>query len=67
MSPEIIDVQTNRRCRRTEEFGRLFEKRIKEEEREKEGGKQTSEDYETKTGEKRRKVDEEKVGGENVK
>lgn len=32
MSPEIIDVQTNRRCGRTREFGRLLKKESKREE-----------------------------------
>lgn len=51
MSPEIIDVQTNRRCGRTQEFGRLLKKESKRREGGREGNKWV-EDYETKAGEK---------------
>lgn len=37
MSPEIIDVQTNRRCGRTQEFGRLLKKESKRREGRREG------------------------------
>lgn len=51
MSPEIIDVQTNRRCGRTQEFGRLLKKESKRRLGGRKGNKWV-EDYETKTGEK---------------